>query len=80
MFGCKAATAILQAAEGLFVELGKRNPEATMWAVRGAFPKATAQAIRVKVEEEEGTPCFMAHTRATVHAETIHHIVSAFVA
>ncbi|SPO27912.1 uncharacterized protein UTRI_05055 [Ustilago trichophora] len=65
---------ILRAAEELFVELGKRNPEATLWAIQCAFPKAAAKSSDAKVP----TPCFMNHARANVHAETLHCIVSSF--
>ncbi|SPO28901.1 uncharacterized protein UTRI_05055_B [Ustilago trichophora] len=65
---------ILRAAEELYVELGKRNPEATMWAIQSAFPKAAAKAL----DAEVATPCFMHHPKANVHAETLHCFLSSF--
>ncbi|GAC99903.1 HEAT repeat protein [Pseudozyma hubeiensis SY62] len=61
---------ILRAAEDMYIELGKRNPHATSWAVKAAFPTATT----VDVE----TPCYMHHARAKVHRETVHHLLDCF--
>lgn len=63
---------ILRAAEGLYIELGKRNPEATVWAVQAVFPKAASAAT----QSSTATPCFMHHASSHAHAETLHHIVS----
>ncbi|CBQ68808.1 conserved hypothetical protein [Sporisorium reilianum SRZ2] len=61
--------AVLMAAEGLFVELGKRNPEATAWVMQAAFPDAASGGP---------TPCFMQLGGARVHAETVFHVLSCF--
>ncbi|KAJ9474777.1 HEAT repeat protein [Pseudozyma hubeiensis] len=61
---------ILRAAEQMYIELGRRNPYATSWAVKAAFPSAAA----VDVE----TPCYMHHARAKVHSETVHHLLDCF--
>ncbi len=68
--------ALLSAAERLYVELGRRNAPATVWALQTAFPNPAAKALR----EGAPVPCFLAHARAAVHEETLHQIVSLFTA
>jgi hypothetical protein len=66
--------ALLSAAESLYVELGRRNAPATVWALQTAFPKPAAKALR----ESAPVPCFLAHAHAAVQEETLHQIVSLF--
>ncbi|TKY89126.1 hypothetical protein EX895_001657 [Sporisorium graminicola] len=61
--------AVLKAAEELYIELGRRNPEATAWALQAALPAAATGG-------EAATPYFMNHGRFKVHAETVHHVLS----
>lgn len=58
---------ILRVAEEMYIELGRRNPYATSWALEAAFPTAAM----VDVE----TPCYMHHARAKVHSEMVHHLL-----
>ncbi|CDU24900.1 uncharacterized protein SPSC_04733 [Sporisorium scitamineum] len=69
MLDARQPPAVLKAAEGLFVELGKRNPEATTWAIKAAFPSAAESGV---------TPCFMRYAGSQVHMETVFHVLSCF--
>lgn len=67
---------VLRAAEELYTELGRRNPEATTWAIHAAFPKASTDAGFWYAGS--ATPCYMHHAGTVVHPSTVHCIVSGF--
>ncbi len=53
---------VLRAAEELYTQLGRRNPEATRWALQSAFPTAASAASVLR----SATPCSMHHAFAKV--------------